>query len=93
MADLSEHIRENALLRALTELAATKDLARADDTEANFEKLMPWDKTFWDERLKENKFDTKAEELRSYCAIGPVLDRMSGLGEEVVRCGRPIRRW
>jgi len=87
VADLSELIREKALPTALKELAATTDLARADGgeeySEANLEKLMPWDTTFWNERLKEKTFDLKAEELRPYFAIGPVLDGMFGLVERL----------
>jgi hypothetical protein len=30
---------------------------------------MPWDTTYWSERLKESKFDMKEEELRPYFAL------------------------
>jgi len=54
-----------------------------DYTEENLEKLMPWDTTFWSERLKESKFDLKEEELRPYFALPSVLDGMFGLIERL----------
>ena len=48
---------------------------------------MPWDSTFWSERLKESKFDLKEEELRPYFALENVLDGMFGLVERIFNIG------
>jgi len=85
--ELSELILEKALPAAERELAELTALARTsggdDYSEANLEKLMPWDTTFWSERLKESKFDLKEEELRPYFALPKVLDGMFGLVERI----------
>lgn len=85
--NLSELILEKALPAAEKELAATLALAREaggdDYSEANLEKLMPWDTSFWVERLKEKTFDLKEEELRPYFALDAVLKGMFGLIERI----------
>eukprot|EP00551_Chaetoceros_affinis_P002388 CAMPEP_0203639586 /NCGR_PEP_ID=MMETSP0088-20131115/5309_1 /ASSEMBLY_ACC=CAM_ASM_001087 /TAXON_ID=426623 /ORGANISM="Chaetoceros affinis, Strain CCMP159" /LENGTH=722 /DNA_ID=CAMNT_0050494521 /DNA_START=62 /DNA_END=2230 /DNA_ORIENTATION=- len=85
--ELSDLILDKALPSALRELEEITAMARAnggdDYTEENLEKLMPWDTTFWSERLKESKFDLKEEELRPYFALPSVLDGMFGLIERL----------
>jgi len=85
--ELSDLILEKALPAAERELAEITAFARAhggeDYTEDKLEKLMPWDITFWSERLKETKFDLKEEELRPYFALDNVLDGMFGLVERI----------
>jgi oligopeptidase A len=85
--ELSNLILEKALPAAIKELAEITDLARANGgdaySEENLEKLMPWDSTYWSERLKESKFDLKEEELRPYFALPSVLDGMFGLIERI----------
>ena len=44
---------------------------------------MPWDVTFWSERLKESKFSITEEELRPYFALPSVLDGMFKLVEKI----------
>mmetsp|Transcript_3579 Transcript_3579/g.5170 ORF Transcript_3579/g.5170 Transcript_3579/m.5170 type:complete len:802 (+) Transcript_3579:84-2489(+) len=87
VADLSNLILEKALPAAEKELAAATALAREvggdEYSEANLEKLMPWDSSFWVERLKENMFDLKEEELRPYFALDKVLDGMFGLVDRI----------
>jgi oligopeptidase A len=81
--ELSDLIAAKALPAAIRELEEITALARASGgeeySEANLEKLMPWDTTFWSERLKESKFDMTAEQLRPYFALPNVLDGMFGL--------------
>lgn len=81
--ELSDLIAAKALPAAIRELEEITALARANGgeeySEANLEKLMPWDTTFWSERLKESKFDMTAEQLRPYFALPNVLDGMFGL--------------
>ena len=85
--ELSDLIAEKALPAAIRELAEITDLAREKGgdqySEANLEKLMPWDTTFWSERLKESKFDMTAEQLRPYFALPNVLDGMFGLVKRI----------
>lgn len=85
--ELSNLILEKALPSAVRELEEITAMARANGgeayTEENLEKLMPWDTTFWSERLKESKFDLKEEELRPYFALPSVLDGMFGLIERL----------
>jgi len=85
--DLSNLILEKALPAAEKELAAATALAREvggdEYSEANLEKLMPWDTSFWVERLKEKTFDLKEEELRPYFAMDAVLEGMFGLIERI----------
>ncbi|KAL7530675.1 hypothetical protein ACHAXR_006726 [Thalassiosira sp. AJA248-18] len=84
---LSELILEKSLPAAEKELAAATDLAREVGGEeysaANLPKLMPWDTSFWVERLKEKTFDLKEEELRPYFALDAVLEGMFGLIERI----------
>lgn len=85
--NLSELVLEKALPAAEKELAAATALAREvggdQYSEENLEKLMPWDTSFWVERLKEKTFDLKEEELRPYFALDAVLEGMFGLIERI----------
>lgn len=87
VTNLSNLILEKALPAAQKELAAATDLARAtggpEYSESNLPKLMPWDTSFWVERLKEKTFDLKEEELRPYFALDAVLKGMFGLIERI----------
>jgi len=85
--ELSDLILEKALPAAERELAEVTAFARENGgdvySEENLKELMPWDSTFWSERLKESKFDLKEEELRPYFALENVLDGMFGLVERI----------
>jgi oligopeptidase A len=85
--ELSDLIREKALPAAERELAEITAFAREkggdEYSKDNLEKLMPWDTTFWSERLKETKFDLTEEELRPYFALPNVLNGMFGLLERI----------
>ena len=85
--ELTDLIADKALPAAEKELEEITAFARANGgdeySEANLEKLMPWDLTFWSERLKESKFDLTAEELRPYFALPAVLDGMFGLVKRI----------
>ncbi|KAL9187436.1 hypothetical protein ACHAXT_001539 [Thalassiosira profunda] len=87
VTELSNLILEKALPAAEKELAAATALAREtggdEYSEANLEKLMPWDTSFWVERLKEKTFDLKEEELRPYFALDAVLKGMFELIERI----------
>ena len=102
VAELSDLIREKALPAAEKELAEITAFAREHGGEeystSNVEKLMPWDITFWSERLKESKFELKEEELRPYFALPNVLDGMFSLvkrifGVEIVRADGEAEVW
>ena len=85
--ELSDLILEKALPAAEKEMAEILALAREtggdEYSEANLEKLAPWDLTYWSERLKESKFDLTEEELRPYFALPAVLDGMFGLVKRI----------
>jgi oligopeptidase A len=85
--ELSDLILEKALPAAEKEMAEILALAREtggdEYSEANMEKLAPWDLTYWSERLKESKFDLTEEELRPYFALPAVLDGMFGLVKRI----------
>eukprot|EP00542_Grammatophora_oceanica_P021271 CAMPEP_0194036328 /NCGR_PEP_ID=MMETSP0009_2-20130614/8668_1 /TAXON_ID=210454 /ORGANISM="Grammatophora oceanica, Strain CCMP 410" /LENGTH=721 /DNA_ID=CAMNT_0038678021 /DNA_START=257 /DNA_END=2422 /DNA_ORIENTATION=+ len=83
--ELSDLILEKALPAAEKELAEITSLAKekGGPTYESLDKLMPWDTTFWSERLKESKFDMTEEELRPYFALPNVLDGMFGLVERI----------
>ena len=52
-------------------LQETRDYAKEQG--ADYE-LMNWDVSFWNERLKEAKYDISDEALRPYFALPTVLD-------------------
>jgi len=85
--DLARLIAERALPAAIKELDDITTFARAHGGEeystTNIEKLAPWDITFWSERLKENKFQMKEEDLRPYFALPNVLNGMFQLVERL----------
>jgi oligopeptidase A len=87
VTELSELIFEKALPAAERELAEITALARKkggdEYSEANLDKIAPWDITFWSERLKESKFELKEEETRPYFALPAVLQGMFGLVERI----------
>jgi oligopeptidase A len=85
--ELSDLIAEKALPAAEKELAEITALAREKGGEEysteNLDKLMPWDSTFWSERLKESKFNLTEEETRPFFALPSVLDGMFQLVERI----------
>jgi oligopeptidase A len=78
--ELLDLILAKALPAAENELAEITKLANQEG------KLMPWDITFWNERLKESKFDLEEEALRPYFALPSVLEGMFGLIERLFSC-------
>lgn len=87
VTELSDLIAKKALPAAEKEMVEILALARetggVEYSEANLEKLAPWDLTYWSERLKESKFDLTEEELRPYFALPAVLDGMFGLVKRI----------
>lgn len=85
VTDLSDLILEKALPAAEKELAEITALANEMQPEVykDVEKLMPWDTTYFSERLKEKKFDLTEEELRPYFALPNVLDGLFALVERI----------
>ena len=69
--DFLEMILEKALPAALREFEEITLFARSNGgdkySQENLEGLMPWDISFWSQRLKESTFDLKEEEFRSFC--------------------------
>ncbi len=85
VAQLADVIGKEALPVAEAELAEILALAKnlQPDVYAHVEKLMPWDTTYFSERLKETKFDLTEEELRPYFALPNVLEGLFGLVERI----------
>merc|ERR1712151_1652 len=87
VAEISDLIAEKAVPAAQRELDQVTAFAREEGGDEysveNVPKLMPWDTTFWSERLKEKKFDLTEEELRPYFALPAVLDGMFGLVKRI----------
>ena len=75
--DLLDLILAKALPAAQKELAEVTELAKSD------EELKPWDIPYWNERLKESKFDLEEEALRPYFALPSVLQGMFGVIERL----------
>jgi oligopeptidase A len=82
---LSDMIKAKALPAAVRELAEITAYAKknAPEVYGSVERLMPWDVTFWSERLKESKFSITEEELRPYFALPSVLEGMFDLVEKI----------
>jgi oligopeptidase A len=87
VAELSDLIADKSLPTAEREFAEILALAREkggdEYSEANLDKLKPWDTGFWSERLKESKFELKEEETRPYFALPVVLEGLFGLVERI----------
>jgi oligopeptidase A len=85
--DFLKMILEKALPAALREFEEITLFARSNGgdkySEENLEGLMPWDISFWSQRLKESTFNLKEEELRSFLPFPSVLDGMFGLVERI----------
>ena len=78
--ELTDLIAAKALPAAEKELEEITALAKE---QGGPEKLMPWDITFWSERLKESKFELTEEETRPFFALPAVLDGMFSLVERI----------
>ena len=85
--DFLEMILEKALPAALREFEEITLFARSNGgdkySQENLEGLMPWDISFWSQRLKESTFNLKEEELRSFLPFPSVLDGMFGIVERI----------
>jgi oligopeptidase A len=62
----------------LREFAEIENIAKRNGFS---EKMAKWDTAFWSERLKEEKFSFKDDELRPYFPMPRVLEGMFGLAE------------
>ncbi|GMI34065.1 hypothetical protein TeGR_g5602 [Tetraparma gracilis] len=76
VTELSDMIAAKAVPAAKRELAEIAAFAVANGGPAE---LKHWDVAFWSERLKEDRFTLKEEDLRPYFALDSVLDGMFGL--------------
>lgn len=84
MAENSEHVYQllNQLLEAYTPAAQqeVKEVeALAQETEGKDFKLMPWDFSFYAEKLKNKKFNLDEEALRPYFELSRVKEGVFGL--------------
>ena len=73
-------------LRARSWNAATKDLTEVREfatSKGVTEELRQWDVSYWAERLREERFDLKDEELRPYFQLPAVMDGMFALASRL----------
>jgi oligopeptidase A len=78
---LLESLRQVSLPAAKKELQELEAFAHTQD--ANVTELQPWDVSFWAERLREQKYDFNAEELRPYFPLEQVLSGLFGLADRL----------
>jgi oligopeptidase A len=77
---LLEELRSASYDAAKQELAELRDYAASKGETAE---LQQWDITFWSERLREEKFDFNAEELRPYFPLDQVLTGLFDLSKRI----------
>lgn len=95
--ELLEKLRAAARPHAERDLDDLRRLAAAAGA-AEARELRPWDIAFWAERLREQRFGLKDEELRPYFALDRVLDALFDLcrrlfGIQVVPDGGALPTW
>ena len=79
---LLEELRERAFPTAEKELAELSEFARGRGA-AEADELMPWDRSFWTERLREERYAFSEEELRPYFPLPNVLDGMFAIAKRL----------
>jgi oligopeptidase A len=77
---LLEELRSASYDAAKQELAELRDYAVSKGETVE---LQHWDLTFWSERLREEKFDFNAEELRPYFPLDQVLTGLFDLSKRI----------
>ena len=78
---LLDQLREAYLPAAVAEVKEVEQLARRHEGE-HFQ-LMPWDWSFYSEKLRREKFDLDTEMLRPYFELGRVVDGVFGLANRL----------
>lgn len=76
--DLLEQLLPQSRPAALRDLEEIRQLAREHGA-AEAEEFKPWDVAFWAERLREERFSLKDEDLRPYFPLPVVLDGLFAL--------------
>ena len=71
--ELLNDLQEIALPKAMIEY---NEICEFSKNKGHIGDLEPWDITFWSERLKEEKFNMKEEELKPYFSLENVLDEL-----------------
>jgi oligopeptidase A len=79
--ELMESLRQVSFPAAQRELQELQAFAQSQD--ASVTELQPWDVSFWAERLREQKYDFNAEELRPYFPLEQVLSGLFGLADRL----------
>jgi oligopeptidase A len=77
---LLDELREKAWPAAQQDFADLTAFAQSHGHEGD---LRHWDVAFWAERLREERFDLRDEELRPYFPLGKVLDGLFSLAERL----------
>jgi len=77
--ELLDDLQKVALPKAIEEARAIKEYGLShgvDDVE-------PWDSAFWSERMREEQFDLKEEELKPYFSLDNVLRELFSLAQQL----------
>ncbi len=74
--DLLESLRQASFDAAHRELDDLREFSKTAD-------LQPWDVAYWSERLREQKYDFNAEELRPYFPLEQVLSGLFNLANQL----------
>ena len=74
--ELLNNLQKIALPQAINEFDEISNFAKNNGHEGELE---AWDMAFWSERLKENKFNMKEEELKPYFSLENVLKELFGI--------------
>ncbi len=74
--DLLESLRQASFDAAHRELDDLREFSHTTD-------LQPWDVAYWSERLREQKYDFNAEELRPYFPLEQVLSGLFNLANQL----------
>ncbi|KAM3567539.1 hypothetical protein VYU27_010319, partial [Nannochloropsis oceanica] len=93
--ELTDLLRAKSYPFAVAELKAVQEYANRNGFEGS---LALWDLTYWAERMKEEKYGIKEEELRPYFALPNVLDGLFALtkrifGIEIVAADGEVEVW
>jgi oligopeptidase A len=78
--EMLDNLQEAALPHAIKEYAEIQEYAEKHGVDGQIE---PWDTPYWSERMKEEKFQLKVEELKPYFSLDNVLRELFGIANRL----------
>ncbi len=78
--EMLDNLQEAALPHAIKEYAEIQEYAEKHGVDGQVE---PWDTPYWSERMKEEKFQLKVEELKPYFSLDNVLRELFGIANRL----------